>query len=66
MPLYPYKCEQCGRELEKIQRVGAKPLVCCGVEMQRVICAPAIKFLGSGWYVNDSQQTEVALEQEDV
>jgi putative FmdB family regulatory protein len=66
MPLYPYKCERCGGMKEEIQPVGAAPLVCCGVDMQRVICAPAIKFLGSGWYVNDSQPTEVALEQEDV
>ncbi len=46
--------------------MGAEPLGCCGVEMKRVICAPTIKFLGGGWYVNDSRQPEVALEQEDT
>jgi len=66
MPLYLYRCEKCGKEKEDIQPVGADPLVCCDVPMKRVICAPAIKFLGSGWYVNDSRPTEVALEQEDV
>lgn len=64
MPLYPYKCSQCGEEREKIQHVGSKPPICCGVEMQQILCAPVIKFIGNGWYVNDSRPAEVALEQE--
>lgn len=64
MPLYPYNCLKCGEETEKIQRVGEKPPLCCGAEMHKNLCAPALKFIGSGFYVNDSKQTEVALEQE--
>lgn len=40
MPLYPYKCEQCGEDLELVQGMGSDPPDCCGAPMKRVItCA---------------------------
>jgi len=56
MPLYEYKCNQCGAVEEVIQKVSDKPLeTCrkCGGIMHKVISSPAIQFKGSGWYVND-------------
>jgi putative FmdB family regulatory protein len=56
LPLYEYRCEQCGYKFEKIQKFGAEPeLVCpkCGGTLERPLTAPALQFKGAGWYVND-------------
>ena len=56
MPLYPYRCTQCGHRFEKIQKFNAKPeKACpkCGGGLERLLTAPGLKFKGSGWYVND-------------
>jgi putative FmdB family regulatory protein len=56
VPLYEYRCKQCGHQFEKIQSFSApEEKVCpvCGGEVERLISAPAIQFKGSGWYVND-------------
>jgi len=54
--LYAYRCTQCGHRFEKIQHFKSKPeLVCpkCHGVLERPLTAPAFKFKGSGWYVND-------------
>jgi putative FmdB family regulatory protein len=56
LPLYPYRCKECGHHFEKIQKFGAKPeKVCpkCGGVLERPLTAPGLKFKGAGWYVND-------------
>lgn len=56
MPLYPYRCKECGHRFEKIQKFGAKPeKVCpkCGGALERTLTAPGLNFKGAGWYVND-------------
>lgn len=56
MPLYAYRCTECGHRFEKIQHFRSKPeLVCpnCQGLLERPLTAPAFKFKGSGWYVND-------------
>lgn len=56
MPLYEYRCKQCGHQFEKIQSFSApdaKECPLCKGEVERLISAPAIQFKGSGWYVND-------------
>ncbi|MGB7188899.1 MAG: zinc ribbon domain-containing protein [Acidobacteriaceae bacterium] len=56
MPLYEYRCKQCGHQFEKIQSFSApEEKVCpvCGGEVEKLISAPAFQFKGSGWYVND-------------
>lgn len=56
MPLYEYRCRQCGAHVEKIQKFSDKPLrTCakCGGELERLLSAPAIQFKGTGWYVTD-------------
>lgn len=56
LPLYPYRCKECGHRFEKIQKFGAKPeKVCpqCGGALERPLTAPGLKFKGAGWYVND-------------
>ena len=57
MPLYEYQCKACKHIFEKIQKFS-DPLVTkcpkCGKdEVEQMLSAPAIKFKGAGWYVND-------------
>jgi putative FmdB family regulatory protein len=56
LPLYEYRCKQCGHQFEKIQSFSApeeKECPVCHGEIERLISAPAIQFKGAGWYVND-------------
>lgn len=56
MPLYEYKCSNCGNEVEILQRVSDPPYShCpkCGGEMKKMMSAPAIQFKGSGFYKTD-------------
>lgn len=56
MPLYEYKCKKCARRVEKIRKFSDPPLtVCesCGGELEQLLSSPAIRFKGSGWYIND-------------
>ncbi len=56
MPLYEYRCTACGYSFEKIQNFSAKPETeCpkCQGKLIRPVTAPALRFEGAGWYVND-------------
>jgi putative FmdB family regulatory protein len=56
LPLYEYRCAQCGRQIEKIQKFSDPPLTTCeecGGGLERLLSSPAIHFKGSGWYVTD-------------
>jgi putative FmdB family regulatory protein len=56
MPIYEYKCHQCGQKFEVRQRISEDPLKThesCGGEVERLISAPALHFKGTGWYVTD-------------
>jgi putative FmdB family regulatory protein len=56
LPLYEYRCTACGHSFEKIQNFSAEPErecpKCQGV-LIRPVTAPALRFEGAGWYVND-------------
>jgi putative FmdB family regulatory protein len=56
MPLYEYRCEQCGEQFEVIQKFADEPLTRhdkCGGSVHRLLSAPALQFKGSGWYITD-------------
>jgi putative FmdB family regulatory protein len=56
MPLYEYECMSCQRHFERIERASSQhDGVCpdCGGVAVRLLGAPALRFKGSGWYVND-------------
>jgi putative FmdB family regulatory protein len=53
MPLYEYKCKQCKKHTEHIQKFSdAEITQCphCGGVLERVVSAAAISFKGGGWY----------------
>ncbi|MBN1273690.1 MAG: zinc ribbon domain-containing protein [Candidatus Aminicenantes bacterium] len=56
MPIYEYKCSDCGDVFEIIQSVKDTPLKkCprCGGKVTKLVSAPAIQFKGNGWYITD-------------
>jgi putative FmdB family regulatory protein len=56
LPLYAYRCTQCGYQFERIQKFNAEPeTICpqCGGPVERPLTAPALQFKGAGWYIND-------------
>ena len=56
MPIYEYRCEECGHQSEELQKMSDAPLTecpVCGGPYKKLISAPAFQFKGSGWYVTD-------------
>ena len=57
MPIYEYRCESCGHELEKLQRVSEAPLTdcpaCSKADLRRLISPAGFRLKGSGWYETD-------------
>jgi len=63
LPLYPYRCTQCGHSFEKIQSFSAAPETeCpkCKGALERPLTAPGLHFKGAGWYVNDYSKSSSA------
>lgn len=61
MPLYEYRCQDCGASFEIIQKVNDAPLkkcLECGGVLKKVLSAPALQFKGDGWYVTDYANKE--------
>lgn len=56
MPIYEYKCRNCGHEFEAMQKASDPPKKkCpqCGGPLFKLLSAPAIQFKGRGWYITD-------------
>jgi putative FmdB family regulatory protein len=56
MPMYEYKCQQCGTVFEVLQKFSDKPLKIhqeCGGPVERLLSTPAFQFKGSGFYITD-------------
>lgn len=56
MPIYEYRCQGCGKELEVMQKITESPLeVCpsCGGLLQRLISNTSFVLKGTGWYATD-------------
>lgn len=63
MPLYDYRCTECGSETEVMHAIdGAGPATCdvCGGPMRKALSAPAIHFRGSGWAKKDARTASKA------
>ena len=56
MPIYEYRCDQCGDSFEVMQKMSEDPIVeCekCGGSLHKVLHPVAIHFKGSGFYTTD-------------
>jgi len=61
MPIYTYRCENCGVQFERQQSFNDETLKRCPEcnknKLRRVITPAGIVFKGSGWYVTDSKSS---------
>ncbi len=57
MPIYEYRCESCGHELEVLQKISEAPLVDCpeckSDALKKKVSAAAFRLKGGGWYETD-------------
>ncbi len=64
MPIYEYRCSECGKTFDSIQKFSDEPFTKCGqsrVEcpkdgtgaVERLMSAPSFHFKGSGFYITD-------------
>ncbi|GGA76463.1 zinc ribbon domain-containing protein [Neiella sp. HB171785] len=57
MPIYEYRCDDCGHELEKLQKMSDAPLTecpaCNNSSLKKLISAAGFRLSGSGWYETD-------------
>ena len=59
MPVYEYRCNKCGHQFERIQKINDPPVRrCerCKGSVIRLISSAGIMFKGKGWYVTDYSQ----------
>jgi len=57
MPIYEYRCDACGHELEALQKISDAQLTDCPAckseSLRRLISKPSFRLKGSGWYETD-------------
>ena len=57
MPIYEYRCEACGYDLEALQKVSDAPLTKCPQcgenRLRKQLTAAGFRLKGSGWYETD-------------
>jgi len=57
MPIYEYKCQNCGHYFEILQRISEEPLSTCPEckknALKKLVSAPNFRLKGEGWYETD-------------
>jgi putative FmdB family regulatory protein len=57
MPIYEYRCGECGHQQEFLQKVSDAPLVecpkCHKPGLTKLLSAAGFQLKGSGWYATD-------------
>jgi putative FmdB family regulatory protein len=57
MPIYEYRCDACGHELEAMQKMSEAPLTDCpaceAASLRKLISAAGFRLKGGGWYETD-------------
>jgi putative FmdB family regulatory protein len=57
MPIYEYRCQSCGHELEALQKISEPALTACPDcrtdSLVKQVSAAGFQLKGSGWYATD-------------
>lgn len=56
MPIYEYRCSECGKEFEVMQKITDDPLtqcISCQGNVRKLISNTSFHLKGTGWYVTD-------------
>ena len=61
MPIYEYRCGECGHQEDHLQKISEKPLTkcpACGKKAyKKLLSAAGFQLKGSGWYATDFKTT---------
>ena len=57
MPIYEYRCQKCGHEMEALRKISDPPLTecpkCHAASLQKLVSAASFRLKGGGWYETD-------------
>jgi putative FmdB family regulatory protein len=57
MPIYEYKCDECGSTFEEFQSINSQPLnkckICNSSSLHKIVSNTSFILKGTGWYVTD-------------
>jgi len=67
MPIYEYQCQECGKQIEVIQKHDEKPPKCarCGTEMKKLMSDTSFILKGTGWYKTDYKDKKPSSKKKD-
>ena len=60
MPLYEYRCGECNKVFEVIQKFSDEPLKsceACGALVEKLMSRTSFQLKGSGWYATDYKKS---------
>jgi len=61
MPIYEYRCQACGHEFEKLQKLSDPVITDCPscgkAEVKKLISAAGFRLKGGGWYETDFKKS---------
>lgn len=62
MPIYEYRCDACGHEMEALQKISDNVLTDCPAceqpALKKLISAAGFRLSGSGWYETDFKNSK--------
>ena len=62
MPIYEYRCQSCGHELEALQKMSDEALVecpqCHQSSLVKKVSAAGFRLKGGGWYETDFKSSK--------
>ncbi|MBI5902115.1 MAG: zinc ribbon domain-containing protein [Deltaproteobacteria bacterium] len=68
MPIYEYRCTDCGKEFEVIQKFSDKPITdcvhCSGKKVEKLISQSSFVLKGSGWHATDYAKKDSAKKED--
>jgi putative FmdB family regulatory protein len=55
MPIYEYRCSECSKAFERIQKLNDPAPACpaCGKSTERMVSLSSFQFNGTGFYTTD-------------
>lgn len=57
MPIYDFKCSNCGHQLELMRKISDSGTIACPEckqeTLSKMLSAPSFQLSGSGWYATD-------------
>jgi len=60
MPIYEYRCENCHKTFDVMQKITDEPLdqciICKEGKVRKLMSVSSFRLKGNGWYRNDSKK----------